>query len=179
MSDYGNLQKQSETFSLYLSPEYGQGKYNKVIIDPIVVKFYPESKAYEEEKSGKIKQEEMEELLEYATKAIKREVDDVFSVVTEPGPDVIRMRIAITNLMRSKIGQNAIPHTKLAGTGLGGAAMEGEMLDSVTGKQVAAVVQIQKGTRWTMSNLTTWGDARNVIDAWAKNLRQRIDESMK
>ena len=65
---------------------------------------------------------------------------------------------------------------QITGVGLGGASMEAELLDSLTGEQVGAVVQNQKGSRLSMSGTKEWGDAKAVMDEWAKRFRKRLDE---
>jgi hypothetical protein len=92
---------------------------------------------------------------------------------------VARFRLAITDLDKSSPVLNAIPQTKLVGTGLGGASMEGELLDSVTGEQIAAVVQSQVGKRLSLEGLSKWGDAKAVIDDWAETFVERLDEARK
>ena len=67
LSDYSKLEEVSDNVYMYLAPEYGQGIYSKVIVDPVVAYFHEESKAKEEEKEGKIKREDIakEDLPEY------------------------------------------------------------------------------------------------------------------
>jgi hypothetical protein len=38
------------------------------------------------------------------------------------------------------------------------------------------VVQSQQGNRLTFDGLSQWGDAKGVIDDWAKRFRKRLDE---
>jgi len=40
-----------------------------------------------------------------------------------------------------------LPQASLMGAGVGGAAMEAELVDSVTGKQIGAVIESRKGSR--------------------------------
>lgn len=69
------------------------------------------------------------------------------------------------------------PQTRLIGAGLGGASMEAEMVDSQTGRQIGAVVESQLGKRLSMAGIRTWGDAKQVMDDWAKKLKKRLDDA--
>ncbi len=51
---------------------------------------------------------------------------------------------------------------------INGAEGEGELIDSLTGEVVVAVTESQKGERG-FNGMTTYDNAENVIDRWAKN----------
>ena len=65
--------------------------------------------------------------------------------------------------------------TKIIGAGLGGAAMEGEMVDSLTGEQLGAWIRWGSGSRVLKAGLTRLGDAKMQINRWTKDMRKRID----
>ena len=54
--------------------------------------------------------------------------------------------------------------------------MEGEVVDSVTGEQIAAVIRWGSGSRLLRAGFTHTGDAKILMNRWAKDLRERIDE---
>ena len=56
-------------------------------------------------------------------------------------------------------------------------SMEGEVIDSQTGEQIGAVIQTQKGSRLSLAGVKKWGDAKAVMDEWAKRFRKRLDEA--
>jgi len=103
--------------------------------------------------------------------------DDGYQVVEVPGPGTATIRIGITDVDDTIGALNVTIYTKITGAGLGGAAMEGEILDSVTGEQIGAVIRWGSGSRIFRAGFTHTGDAKIVIDRWAKNLRQTIDEA--
>ena len=72
---------------------------------------------------------------------------------------------------------NILPAAKVSGAGLGEAAMEAEIVDSQTGAQLRALVEMQSGSRLSLAGVTKWGDAKAVMHEWAKELRKRIDET--
>ena len=57
--------------------------------------------------------------------------------------------------------------------------MEGEILDSETGQQLAAVVQTGKGARFSLEGLEMkdWSSAEAVIKGWAIQFRKALDDS--
>lgn len=85
------------------------------------------------------------------------------------------IRLGITALDATLGALNIALTTKITGAGLGGAAMEGEMVDSHTGKRLAAAIQWGSGSRVLRAGLTRLGDAKLQINCSCKNLRQRID----
>lgn len=87
------------------------------------------------------------------------------------------MSIAVTDIESSTPALNVLPQTRLSGTGLGGASMEAELLDSQTGEQIGALVEGQKGSRVSLAGLEKWGDAKSVMDDWAERFRKRLDEA--
>lgn len=85
--------------------------------------------------------------------------------------------MALTDISKSSAA-SLIPQAKLiAGAGIGGASMEAEILDSMTGEQIGAVVESKTGTRMPFANLGKWDAAKQVIDDWAKRLQKRLEEA--
>ena len=74
------------------------------------------------------------------------EVQDTCPVVDKPGPDVLRVRAAITDIIPANPLINA---TAILAVGLpvdmGGAAMEAEFLDSMTNEPLGSVVDKRWG----------------------------------
>jgi hypothetical protein len=60
------------------------------------------------------------------------------------------------------------------GAGIGGASMEAEVVDSMTGEQIGAVVESKKGSNIPFANLGEWDAARQVIDDWAKRFKKNL-----
>jgi hypothetical protein len=173
LSDYSKLKARSDVSARYR--DLGRlGNYSKFIIDPVVVHFHTGSKA-----RGKIKEQDLTDLKNYMHTAIVEAIEDKYEIVYRPGPGVARGRIAVTDLKKSKIVQNIIPIGKVAGTGLGGASMEAELIDSQTGQQIAALVESQIGERLSLDGYSTWGDAKGIMDRWARTFRASLDEAHK
>ncbi len=169
LSDYSRLEPGGSQRLAFADSSLGQ--YSKFIIEPVVVRFHDPA----EEK--KVDHETIVQLREYMEDAISKAISDRYAIVSQPGPGVARLRVALTDLDKSTPALNVLPQTKLTGLGVGGAAMEAELLDSQTGVQIAAVVQKKKGSMLSFSGLKKWGDAKAVMDAWAKRFRERLDEA--
>jgi len=169
LSDYSRLQPSGKTLR-YLPPGALE-KYSMFLIDPVVVHLHARAKG---RKTGG---RDHAHLKQYMYAAVRDAISDRYAIVAQPGPGVARVRVAITDIKESKVLQNIIPMAKVAGTGLGGASMEAELVDSQTGQQIAALVETQTGSRLSFDGLSKWGDAEAVMRDWAKRFRKRLDEA--
>ena len=170
LSDYSRMKVVEDGRYEYISPQFG--RYLKYIIDPVILHLPAEDKR----KASPKDMQDMANLQQYMHTEFHNAMLQGYDVVTSPGPGVARIRLSITDLDKSKTAMNIIPQTKLAGVGLGGAAMEGEIIDSMTGEQLAAVLQSMKGKRLSLDGLSKWGDAKAVIREWAHTFKGRIDQ---
>jgi hypothetical protein len=173
-------------------------KYNKVMIDRIKV-FFEDGASYKG-----IDPTDLKALTDYFHNAIVKALDDTYPVVDKAGPDVIRLRIAVTNVVPNKplasVVTLAVPFLWLAdaGTGVaqgetgstafvGKASVEMEALDSVSSKQLAAYIATEVPTKYNWVNginkgvtdyvhaYTTWSYTKDAMDIWAKYIRERMD----
>jgi hypothetical protein len=170
LSDYSKLQAQSDTSMRYLNEEKAKN-YKSFIIDPVQVYFHSKSEA-----AKKIKKEKVQELTQYMHDAVVKSLGDAYAIESVPGPGVCRVHIAITDLKKAEPALNLLPVTKMTGAGLGGASLEIEFLDSQTGEQIAALVESQIGSRLSLAGYSEWGDAKEIMNGWAKRFRARLDE---
>ncbi len=169
LSDYSRLDRQSDVSYRYIGSNLGA--YSQFIVDPVKVHFHEGSKG------GKLSAEDITDLQNYMHAAIVSAISDRYSIVYRPGPGVARLRFALTDLKKSKVLQNIYPTSKLLGSGLGGASLEAELVDSRDGTQIGAVVESQLGERLSLDGLSTWGDVKAIMDGWAKRFRERLDEA--
>jgi hypothetical protein len=201
LSDYSQLKPKggkSEAYS-YRDPSVDLAKYNKLMVDRI--KIYLK----EDAPSKEIDPTELKELADYFHDAIVKAVEGAYPVVREPGPDVLRVRIAITDLVpnapEASVVSLVVPFMWVgeAGAGaakgevgstpfLGEATVEAEALDSESSKQVAAYIEERVGKKynWThgvdtavkdyLKAYSTWAYTKQAMDQWAQQLRQSLDE---
>jgi hypothetical protein len=170
LSDYSKLEAQSDVSARYLAPDNRLGNYSKFIIDPVVVYLHTDSKA-------KLAEKDLTEIKNYMHEALVKAIEDRYEVVSRSGLGTARVKVAITDLKKSGIAQNILPISKAVGTGLGGASLEAEVVDSKTKEQIAALVESQLGKRLSLDGYSTWGDAKAIMDGWAKRFRARLDEA--
>ena len=202
LTDYSKLRpstKEEGAFG-YRDPDADLGQYNKLQVDRIKVWFKDDS-----EYKG-IDADELKMLTDYFYEAIETALGDAYPMVAEAGPDVLRLRIALTDVVPNKpeasvtslivpfmwVGEaGAGAATKEAGATpfTGEATIELEALDSVSSKQVAAYIETQVGKKyqWTkgvsegvssyMKAYSKWDYTKKAIDQWAQLIRQRLDEA--
>jgi hypothetical protein len=169
LSDYSKLQKESDSSMRYIN-EAALPKYNAFIIDPVKVVFYSGAKG-----EGKLTDEQITDLTSYLNTRIREAVQDSGKKVAyQPAAGVARIRVALTDI--EKTGAiNMLPQASLLGAGIGGASMEAEVVDSISGQQIGAVLESGKGGRIPFTNLGDWSAAKSVMDGWAKRFQQRLE----
>lgn len=165
LGDYSNLKPVTDKRMVYASPALRD--YRTFIVTPVEFRLPPK----------KLNIEQRAEVARH----FQRRLDQViqkqgFKVVDEPGVGVALIRIALTDVAASTWWQKIHPVPRAAGIGTGGAAMEGEIVDSVTGQQLAAVVQAAPGNQFDITAFTTVQDVNNAIDKWADQFAKRLRE---
>lgn len=171
ISDYSKLGEEEGKGYTYVSD--GVADYAKFLIDPVTMLYHPP-----EGEEPEFTDEELDELTVYFREKIEEALtrDEGYELVTEPGPGVARFRAAITQVDETVGVLNILLYTRITGAGLGGAAMEAEIVDSLSGEQLAAVVRWGSGRRVLRAGLTRFGDAKILIKRWTRDIRKRIDE---
>jgi hypothetical protein len=165
-------------------------KYNKFIFDPVTIYLLPEAR------DRGIDPDDLERLAKYFHDAVTDELKKSgrYEIVTTPGPDVLELNVAITNVEPTGGKTNAavkgaataasvatVPGISLAVPRLsvGRVSIEGEMVDSTSGERQVAFVTGKGGRRWFsgLSGFKRWADIEAAFRSWAKNFRQRLDEA--
>ena len=168
LSDYSKLQKESDSSLRYMNEKAVAG-YSGFIVDPVVVGFYEEAKS-----KGKPTAQQFADLSNYLhTKILEAVQDAGKKVVYQPAAGVARIRVALTDMEKSS-AVSLIPQASLMGAGIGGASMEAEFLDSMTGRQIGAIVQLKQGSNVPFANLGDWTAAKTVMDEWAEQLQNEL-----
>jgi len=175
LGDYSRLSpdKQADNALTYFSPDHDLGKYDKFMIDPILVHFAPHAKGTSVD-AGKL-----DELVDYFDAELRKALtENKYQVVQKKGPGVVRLRIALTDVRKTTAALNVHPATKLSGMGTGGAAMEAEMIDSRSGQRIAALVDARQGNRMSLgAGFKETGHAHQVVDHWIKRLMTRLNKA--
>jgi hypothetical protein len=167
----------------WLKPGMDFARYKKVILDKVLFFFAPDS-----EYKGMDPQE-----LKGLADAFKRQLVDslkkTYPVVAAPGPDVARIRFAITDLRQNRpvysdfSTDGPIDHGKAnvkrraATSWSRSGATEAEVLifDSLNQDVIAAA----KDSRTTglKEKFTKWGAAEDAFQFWASRLRRFLDQA--
>jgi hypothetical protein len=175
LSDYSKLERDTDGRWLYSAAN--TGIYSKFYIEPVAMLF-------EQKENPTFSPDELEQLKTYLVVRLTQRLteDDGYEVVSEPGPGVAIFRMAITEVDASIAALNISAYTRVTGAGLGGIAAEGEIVDSMSGEQLAAAIRWGGGSRITgrgtqiiKGEVSKLGDAKIVIDRWARDIRERID----
>ncbi len=174
LTDYSKLRAESDKSLIYMD-EAQLATYSSFIVDHVKVHFHRDSKAAKQKTKGKLTDQQISDLTNYMhTKIVDAIESGGRNLVFQPGSGVARIRIALTDIEKSDPVLNTLPQTHLLGAGIGGASMEAEIIDSATGRQIAAIVQSKRGSRVPFSNLGNWAAAKQVIDGWAKRFEKRL-----
>lgn len=160
LSDYSNLRNDNGTMR-FVSPRLA--RYTAFIIDPVVMRA-PLG-------NNKLTPEQTAQVVAYFEQSLAKALEaHGYPVTTHPGPGVARFRIAVTDITESTWW------LKITGMGGGGAAMEGEVVDSVTGIQLGAVIQAGKGGALELNHFSTIDDLKSTIDRWSAAAVKRLDD---
>ena len=89
---------------------------------------------------------EVEQLKIALRDAVSHSFESRFEPATKAGPGVLRVRFAITGIAKSSPGLNTVLAVLLVPLAKGGAATEGEVLDSDSGERLVAVVASSNGS---------------------------------
>ncbi len=178
LSDYSIMEAESNSSLRYVN-ELALAKYSDFIVDPVEVHFQTGAVAVEQRSKGDLADQDVTELAEYFHDALVKAIADAgCTVACQPGPDVARVRVAITDMEETNVLLAMMIEVRLlTGAGLGGAGMETEIIDSQTGRQLAAYAEIRGGSRAPLTGLSRWGGAKAAIDAWAERLKLRLTEA--
>ncbi len=158
-------------------------RYNKIMMNHVVLYFEDDA-----EYKG-IHPEELAEMSNTFHKAIVDNLEGAYPLVEKPGPDVMRLRFAITDVVANKPGMGTIATVMPIGlalstvkkgvtgthSGVGQASIEVEILDSVTNERIGAAIDTRPGGK--IEGFTKWGAVEGAFEFWAKRLRTWLDET--
>ncbi len=188
LGDYSQLKAGGEGKALlvYIDPAADMKSYTRILMDP--VKLY----ASQENSMENVPLDERKKLLNYADAAIREKLAKEYVFVREPGPGVMRLRVALTEAEDANVTMDtistvlpiglALAGLQAAATGtcafVGSAGVEAELQDSQTGKRLMAAVDRQVGGKMTGQGdkFDEWRTVKNAIDLWAQRLQTRLAE---
>jgi len=166
LSTYSRLEQAGPSSLRYIDPNNRLARYTKFMLQPVEIKWYHAGVTVSEANQRMLADE--------MKKAVVKAMSDRYEIVTAPAYDVGEVRIALTDIQRSTPILNAIPRPKITDLGLGGLAMEAEIIDSVSNVQIAALVESSTGRNLNW-NPTEWDDAIGAMNDWARRFRKTVD----
>lgn len=136
-------------------------------------------KIFQETKDKDINPEKVEELIDYFRLTVENKLVDKYPIVTIPGPDVLRVKIAITDIIPTN---PAINYPAMAVVffpmDISGAAIEMEFLYLETNEVVDAMVNKKMGSPFKPRAFSKLGYTRAAFDSWAKELKSYRHQSI-
>ncbi|HBL24871.1 MAG TPA: DUF3313 domain-containing protein, partial [Deltaproteobacteria bacterium] len=167
----------------WLKPGLDFKIYNKFMVDSVIFYLSDDS-----ENKG-IDPQLMKELADSFNKEIVAAFKDKYPIVSEPGPDVARIRLAITNVKQSRPGVSAVTSIIPVGivvstakrgvtggwAGSGETGAEVEVLDSTTSDVIARAVDQQQAA--FTSRFSKYGSANDAFKFWSERIVWFIDDA--
>jgi hypothetical protein len=165
----------------WIKPGVDFSKYNKLMIDTPVFYYADDS-----EDKG-IDVAAMQELTDAFNQELINALKDKYPMVTEPGPDVARLRIALTNVKKSKPVISTVSSLVPVGiavsfikkgttgswSGSGAASAEFMALDSTTNDVIAVAADTQ--TAGYFDRFSKLGSAKDAFKFWAERIAAFLD----
>ena len=167
----------------WFKPGVDFSKYNKIMLDRVTFFFAADSE------SKDIDPAEMKALEDSCNQQLVNTLRASYPIVTEPGPDVVRLRLAITDLKQSRpllsactsvipvsLGISTLKKaTTGSWTGSGATSAELMAIDSMSG-DVIAVAQDKKTAGFT-ERFSKWGSAEDAFKFWGERLKLFLDQA--
>jgi hypothetical protein len=167
----------------WLKPGVMFGKYNKFMVDSVIFFFADDS-----EYKG-IDPNELKELSDGFNQAMVAAFKDKYPMVTEPAPDVARIRIAITAIKASKPAASGVSSLLPVGiafsvvkkgvtgswSGSGATSAEMEIRDSLTNDVIGAAVDDR--TAGYTERFSKWGSAQEAFKFWSERIVGFINDT--
>ena len=205
LSDYGRLRSVpwAEGIQCWRDAGLDAKKYDKVLIERIVVKIKPDQEAGIDPTNLKM-------LTDYFHQSLVEALGPRMDVVDKPGADVIVMRIALTNLVPTSVTRSltgtVVPYAFVAEAGsgvatgrppgstpyLGETGIEMQFRDGGSGKVIAECRDTEIGRKYAadldagavgaaqtwasgyLNSFQEWSYAKNAFDKWSALTAQRL-----
>ncbi len=181
---------------IYQKPGVDLKSYTKVMIDPVEIWIAPDSKY-----KG-IKPDEIKALADAFRAVLVEALEPAYPVVNKPGPGVLGIRMAITNVQLTKKKRGLLGYTPIGlvvsagiknlgdNMSLQDASIEAELLDSQTNERIGALIDQQSKTaaekkkaakiatklRSVQKGDTSWEAIESTLKYYAERFRGRLDK---
>ncbi len=167
LDDYTGMERSLMTKQVYfyVNPDVDSEKYKKIIVDPVLI--FVHASTYGEG----INPLAMNKLSYTYRKNVAKSLGGIYTPVSAPGPDTIRLRTAFLNVMPTAISDTNGLHS------LSGVSMEAEFVDSVTGERMGSVLHYRLGKGYRETGTGTPDErSRKMLKKWAGLIRAAADQ---
>ncbi|MDY0973431.1 DUF3313 domain-containing protein [Massilia sp. CFBP9012] len=184
LGDYSQLKPAPDRdgVELYIDRSVDYTRYTKLLLDPIQVLATPAPGQPPPAPDA------VARMSADFQQSLQRALAPTYQVVTAAGPDVLRVRIAITNLQTVKPPTGAsdfLPIKALYNAGRAAAGTSPRLVEMTAemealapdGRRVVAATATRRGDKTLpQGEQITWAELQSVSDYWAGNFRTRLDE---
>jgi hypothetical protein len=163
----------------WLSPKLTRENYHSMIVEDVV--FYPTPEATEQ-----VPQQTLDDILAYLSHSVREVVLKEVPQVTEPGPGVARLRVAVTAVAVGSTGMKPYEFVPTAMRAAGQRSqdvtlsVEAILTDSVSGEPLGMVVRHGPGQQLKNARTPlTLDQLKERIDHWAEAAAATVDKRLK
>jgi hypothetical protein len=183
LGDYSRLHPGGDGRALlvYRAADASVRGYTKVLLDPVTVWRAPGA-------SEGVSRADLQRLADLLYGMLKSRLRTYYVMVHEPGPETLRIRVALTEAtpsdttmdVMSQVGpiSSAAGAAKTMATGtpawVGAASAEIQVLDAETGKELYAAVDRRIGEKTLTGSTEPWGDVTDTFAIWADRVIDRL-----
>ncbi|MCB2193585.1 MAG: DUF3313 domain-containing protein [Deltaproteobacteria bacterium] len=180
--------KKGQPAWVYMNPKANWASYDKMILDPVT--FWRDPK----DKQQHLSQHDRQMLVNYFYKVIAKAMSKHLTMVSVPGPGVLRAQVAITKAEPSvvvlDVASSVLPQgvaiSALTDAVTGKPAFVGEarvavkVTDAQSGELLGAWVAARVGGKdFTEAQLSSWGDVEQAMKFWADSAAYNLCELQK
>jgi hypothetical protein len=184
LEDYSKLvpAKDREGILIYINKTADYSGYTKIMFEPVQVFLTPNP-----DYKG-VQPDVLKRMTDGFLDSFRRNLTPAYEIVHEPGPDVLRVKTAITGvqMVNPAMGvADVVPlkalfnlGRKATGTAPQVIEMTAEMeVFDANGQSLVQAVATRKGEKTLkQGDQITWEEMQAITDYWAKGFRQRMDQ---
>jgi len=150
-------------------------KYHSIMFSEVVIRVVPGA---DEEQIDK---KDMQKLRNYFQRTLANNSCSRLTFTNQPGEGVILLRSAIVDIEPVNVAANIISRGLFfVPVDFGQAAIEGALIDSMTGRRLASIVDRKFSSPINpIHSYTPWGGVEDAFDSWGKQLGKILDRNLK
>jgi hypothetical protein len=184
LQDYSRLHrgKGEHQGLIFIDLRANFSRHDRAMLDPVTI-WQAEGPGL-----GDVPQEQLQHLTDFLEATLRSQIAQAFELVDRPGRDTLRVRVAISQAPQAQrvmdvVSRRLRPTQSLSDPGdlatgtrrlVGAAAIEVEILDSLSDRRMLAAVDERVGSRSLRGSSTAWSDVHEAFDYWADVLRTRL-----